>query len=378
MGKYKNIILLIFLVGGMLLCSGCQKEQEETWKLEREQKNIKIALFGSEEYLGKEFTDGLKMAQREIKKVLDIDVILDIFDDQGDYNTGVSMATKIAKDSNYLMAITVQDFEIIDTAAEIFEKARKPFIVVDGCFDRTRENGYSYFISHCISAKKMGEMIGDYVIEVGIKKIASSHSGTIFEKDEIKGLQSIISATETKIYDMQIGPFSEEEFLESYNKWVSLGIEAIYFNHYSYTWGGELIQMLRDQGSKIKVMTDYSVNNEESLKSFGKAMEGAVIAPLYPIRESQRLRLFRERFKSQFSYQPTSRTIQIYDLIFAIVEAVQNADNSKGFMDYFKSKKGFEGVSGIVTYDSDGNLVPKKAKCQILKNGVFIDVENKK
>lgn len=375
MKKWKNFKIVMFMIGIIFLFVGC-KETEETWKIQKEQDRIKIALLGSEEYLGAEFTDGLKMAQREIEEEYNLNVVVDIFDDQSDYNTGISIATKIANDTDYLLAMTVQDFEMIDTAAEIFDKAGKPFIVVDGCFDRTREKGYSYFIANCISAKEMGEMIGDYVIKKGIKKIASSHSGTVFEKDEIKGLQSVISTTDTKIYDIQTGPFSKEEFLESYDKWVSLGIEAVYFNHYSYSWSGELIQMLRDEGSEIEAMTDYSVNNEESLKAFVAALEDTIIAPLYPIKESQKLEIFKKKFEKEFAYQPTSRTIQIYDLMYTITEGIQNTENAKDFMNYFKSENGFKGISGSISYDKKGNLVPENAKCQILKEGTFVDVED--
>lgn len=297
-----------------------------------------------------------------------------LYDDEGNYNTSIALATQIAADTQIAAAVSVQEFDIVDSVASIFNDAKKPFIIFAGCYDSISENGYEYFLRDVTSAREMGAVMGEYANYRGLKKIAVLHTATEFETDEIKGFQSSVSGTDTEICDMLVGPFTKESFETAYSRWTALGIDGIYMCFYDLTLGGEVIQMLREKGSNIAVMTDYSIDNEETIAERGQYLGGVSYVPMCPIVQSGKLTDFINRCTQMYGendYQ--SYGAQMYDLLMMIAyNAQEKPENGTRLMKLLKSEKGYDGVTGHIAFDENGSLIVSEKQCRVFGSGGFV------
>lgn len=377
--KVKSILAaLLACLTAALPLSGCAGQAQSAWT-PLVDKTITIALLGDEENFNadKGFLPGIQMAVEQIQEDSGVTVQLVTYDDQGDYNTGVSYANKVAGDPTVAAAISVQDFEIIDTVASIFNEAKKPLIVTDGCYDETSAKGNDYLITDFISADKMGRMLGEYAKVKGLKSVISSHTDTQFEKDEIKGFQAAVKSSDTRLADLDVGPFTKDEFDEMYNRWVDLGADCVYISMYSYSMGGEIIKMLREKNADVTILTDYSIDNETSLSTLGQYIEGTVIVPLYPITQSDALKSFDAQFQESNGFAVTRLASQSYDVIEMLAHyIIPGTSSSKDLMDKLKSAEGYTGVSGVIKFDSEGRLIVTQNQYLICEGGKFVNLEN--
>lgn len=366
-------MLVISLLGG---CAG--RVVKTAWTPLTEQ-TIKIALMGNEESFNADpgFLPGIQMAVDEIKKTSNFTVSIITYDDEGYYDKGVGFANEIAADPTIAAVISVQDFEMIDTVASILDAAQKPLIVAGGCYDKTSANHYEYLITDFISANEMGKMLGAYAVQKGLKSVVSSHTDTQFEKDEIKGFQTAISTTGTQFVDMAVGPFTREEFDGIYERWDILNADGVYISVYSYTMGAELIKMLRVVNPEIVIMTDYSLNNAQTLAEYAGYLDKTVIIPLYPVTGSDKLTTFNIAFESKNGFQATPLAAQAYDIIRMLAEPILiGVSDSRALMEKLKAEDGYAGVSGHINFDSAGRLIVGENQYLICEGGKFSVLQN--
>lgn len=316
----------------------------------------------------------IELAKKDAKDNYGITLNTVLYNDEGNYNTSIALASQIADDTQIAAAISVQEFDIVDSVASIFNEAKKPFIIFGGCYDSVSENGYEYFLNDVTSASKMGAVMGEYAKYKRLKKIAAIHTATEFETDEIKGFQSSVSGTDTQICDMLVGPFTREAFESAYSRWTALGIDGIYMCFFDLELGGEVVQMIREKNSDIFVMTDYSIDNENSISNKGKYFNGVSYVPQCPIKESKKLTEFTSRCTRLYGEDDyLSYAAQMYDLLMmTICFAHKNPENGTRLMELFKSEEGYDGVTGHIAFDENGSLIVHENQCKVFNGGKFV------
>lgn len=366
-------VLVILLT---LIITGCKK-YEAVWSPFNANQEINIAVLGEDKYYDsdKGFRKGIDMALADIKANMGISVNVKFFDDGGDYEQGIKNTQSVAVDDDISFVLTLQDFEVIDSAAQICNNAKKPLIVLQGCYDATSEKGFDYLITDCISAKQTGAYLAEYAAWQGIVDLAACHTDTLYEKDEIKGMQGYLKQTDiSRLVDIQLGPFTRDEFNRSYEIWDALGVDAIMLNFYDNFLYGDILQQINRKNPNMIILADYGVNNETIITEYRDYMDNIVMVPLFPYSQSEELDKFCERFNEQYSFAATDEAIQVYDLLCMIstYSLDSTVESSLDFMKKMKSESGYEGVSGRIRFDDKGMLIINKAQYMLFRNGEFV------
>ena len=127
---------------------------------------MNIAVLGSSTEFEErqDFLAGVDLAIAELAQE-GITIKYKLFDDGGSYDNGITNAQQVATDEKFQMAFTFQSFEIVDTIATLFNDAKKPLFIIDGCYDKTMNAGYEYVFNMTISAEDAGNALGQYVKE---------------------------------------------------------------------------------------------------------------------------------------------------------------------------------------------------------------------
>lgn len=357
-------------------CNGFgQKTQEEN------QKEYKIVLLGKESYVYSDqgFIKGMELALEQVQ-AQGIALTFEHVDDKGEYEQGVLVGGELAKDPSVLAVFTFQDFEIIEALASVFEEAKKPLVSVQGCYETTLQAGYDCFISAFTSAGDMGKAIADYCAESGIERVACSHTGTEFEREEMRGFERQARENGVTVVDMLQGPNTMTDLKSTYYRWEKLQVDAVYMAHLTYSdteWMLEMITYLKEQNPDLKILSDYSLNNEETLKKYGDVLEGVVITAPYSVAESQEEKEFRKQFEEIYGFEASNVAIQGYDLVQIMAELLKEGINPKDFAEQLKRKEGFAGITGQICFEEDGRLTGITPQFLVVKNRHFVEFSGK-
>lgn len=368
MKKLKTILCSVGLSAACL--TGCG-QTETLWK-PITNNVIKIAVAGDDAFYDDGQTlEGMELAAADFYEKTGISIDIITFDDDADYHKAISQANKIADDSSIAAVIIKQEIDFVDTIADIYEKAKKPFIITNGCYNHTIENNYEFLIADFINAKAAGNIMAQYIIENNFDKVAFCHSDTEYEEDELKGLQSALSGSSVVLADTVVGPFTQEEFDIAYSRWKNLGIDVVCVSNY-YTYNSDLVRMLREKGSDIQVVSDYVMDTAEDVELNGEYLDGTVIVPLYITGETPQGNIISENFNKSYKSDMLERAIQSYDLTTILGNILTSGiESPEEFMNHIKSEQGFDGISGKVMFDENGALLPVGYDTLVFFNGAF-------
>lgn len=318
--------------------------------------------------------NGISMAMEKAKQEQGIDIHLNIVDDEEDYTTGISMAQSLANDDNVDVVLSFQNFESIGPVAEFFEEAKKPLIVTMGCYDDVADSGFQYFIADFLSAKDIGARIGTYIADQGFQNIALCHSDTPFEKDELKGLQSVLAGkSNTSVRNSMTGPFQEEGLPRLLMQCEKLDVDVLVPNFYNQEDSAWLVSRLRSLRPDLTIVGDYALDSTEILTEYGKDMEGIVIVPNYPYTESKKLSAFRQEYEQYAGESCSTAAIQYYDLFCMLASSYKKVGADwEEFMQDLKSEAGYEGVAGTLHFDESGWIQADNCPVFVCRNGKFV------
>lgn len=321
--------------------------------------DINIAVIGPKKYLDARtaFFNGMNLAMEEIRST-GIKIEYEVFDDDGNYNNGVTIAKTIATDDKFMMAFTFQDFDVVDTVADVFEQNKKPLVIADGCYDYTMQKKKEYVLNALITGVDAGQSLGRYIVEKGYKWLAISHSDTDFERGVSDGVEDKTTNTGTKLIDTVPGPKNKSDVDAIWDRWNLLGIECVVIAHYDTVWPPELIKLIKEKKPDMAILTDYIGNYESVYPTYGDALNGVIMVSPYPVKESSNKATdFNVSYKKRFGDKesPTARSIQGYDLTKMIVDRLRDSTDPLSFMKNMKSQVAYDGVSTL-KFNSNGTL----------------------
>lgn len=370
MGLKKYAILMG--LGTAVLISGCGEKTTEAWKPKADNGEIRIAVVGDDEfYTTNGMSEALEMAAEDYSAANGTKVKILYYDDDADYHKAIACAQELAADTQISAVIVKDELDYIDTIADIYEEAQKPFIITNGCYDHTIEKKYQYMLADFISSANAGKIMGEYAIEKGYKRAAFCHSDTEYEEDELKGFQEKIADTALSLCDTVVGPFTQEEFDIAYLRWQALGVDVICVSNY-YSLNSDLVRMLREKGSDIPVISDYVMDTDENIQKNGEHMEGVAIVPLYTVGKNSEETEVEKRFQEAYGKEMQEAAVQSYDIVGMLCQALDSGISKPSeLMDILKSENGYNGLKGTVSYNANGELITSGNDILIFSDGAF-------
>lgn len=368
--NFKKIRWLSILIMSSFFLISCSQEIE-TWRPISADKKIKIAILGDDEYIKDNGTmDAIELATSDFYHKTGFQIETEIYDDDADYNKGIAYAKQIAEDMDIAAVLVKQELDYIDATAEIFNDAQKPFIITNGCYESTIDKAYEYMIVDCINADIAGNIMGEYVINQGYQYVAFCHSDTKYEEDELKGFQAKIEGSSVTLADTMVGPYTQEEFDIAYARWTTLGINAVCISNYDIL-NSDLVRMLREKNSDIKVIGDYVMDSDEDIAVNGEFLEGTAIIGMYLNDWQENDSTIMQKFQEKYGMEMSERAIQSYDIVYLLGEGViSGITEPKELLEYIKLCE-YDSIAGVLKFDENGCLIPNGNEMLLFRDGIF-------
>jgi ABC-type branched-subunit amino acid transport system substrate-binding protein len=349
--------------------SGCNKEKS-SWNPISDN-TVTIAVIGEEDFFHDSGTyEAAQMASNDFYDKNGIQLKITYFNDEDDYQKAISYAKEIAADDE-ISAVIVKDLmEYIDTVADIYETAEKPFVITDCCYTHSIENGYKYMLADFITAEDTGAVMANYAQSNGFKRVAFCHSDTEYEKDTLKGFQSKINnSNSVALVDTVIGPYTQEEFDLAYARWLALGVDAVCVSSYDYS-SSDIVRMLRQKGSDIQVIADPGMDNDTEINNNLEYLDGTTIVSQYVTGDSTGD--IMKRYEEEYGMEMSERAVQSYDIITLLGESlISGVSSPSDVMDILKSEDGYDGIQDTVKFDENGVLITNYDDILVFSDGAF-------
>lgn len=371
--KIKNGIALLSMAALMPLFAGCNKAIE-AWKPIGNDNTVGIAVVGDDKF----YTDGgtveaFELAANDFYNEHGVRINVTYYDDDADYHKAIAFANEIASNPDIAAVIIKEEIDFIETVADIYEAAKKPFIITNGCYNDVIDKGYDYLLVDFINAKAAGETMGQYVKNNNFKRAAFCHSDTEYEEDELKGFQAQISYSDVVLVDTVVGPYTQEEFDIAYSRWQLLGVDVICVSDY-FSLNSNIVKMLRQNGSDIQVVSDYVMDTGDDIELNGEYLDGTVIVPLYSAGNGTDD--VSRRYEERYGLEMLEKAVQSYDLIYMLGSGlISGISDSSDFMKYMKSPDGHNGLYGSIYYDERGALIPSGDDILVFSDGGFRSID---
>ncbi len=137
--------------------------------------------------------------------------------------------------------------------------------------------------------------------------------------------------------------------------------------------GGLILKQLREMQLGVSVFGAEGIRDPSVIKVAGEAAEGLVIT--YPQQiQSERRTTFVNLYKERYGSEPGTFAAEGYDAFNIIAVAYRGADDVSKIKDVLYKIKNFQGASGPITFDANGD-VDKPYAAQIVRNGEFVDLQ---
>jgi branched-chain amino acid transport system substrate-binding protein len=149
--------------------------------------------------------------------------------------------------------------------------------------------------------------------------------------------------------------------------------EAIYIPNYPDEIG-KILKQARELGITTQFLGNSGVNEREVLKIAGNAANGVIYtyagldisANSDPVFQS-----FLKEYRTRFNEDPGIISPNGYDAIMMLCEAIRSCGQDPDkVVEQLRAMRGYHGVSGIITFDKNGDVEPKY-RLMVVKNQRF-------
>jgi branched-chain amino acid transport system substrate-binding protein len=114
------------------------------------------------------------------------------------------------------------------------------------------------------------------------------------------------------------------------------------------------------------------------VKDGGPVAEGVFVSSAFlPDRRSDRAQQFVQRYRQRHTEAPDHRGAMTYDIIFMLKDAIEQGGSGRSeIRDYVaqvgRGKPKFEGVSGTIQFDQNGDVVGKEVTVGVVRGGQLV------
>jgi len=373
----KNIKAFVILSGILFACAGCNscnKQKKETIKI-----GAIVFQTGDAAEYGVWVKNGLEMAKDEINTNGGINgqqVELFYEDDNTNPKTAVTVFNKLMTTQNIPIVIAgVTSKSAMALAPNAEAKKVVLFSPCSSTPDYT--NSGDYIFRNWSSDNEEGRLMAEYAYN----KLGYRNIGTLtMNSDYSLGLKKVF----IKRFAELGGQISyEEEFSEGttdfrtiVSKLSAKKLDALYLPSHAKEVGSFLKQM-KQTNQNFKILGCVTYESPELIKIAGKIADGIIFTtPAFnPDSKDSSVYNFTINYEKRFHSKPENFAAHSYDALKIIALAIQKGGyNSDGIKNALYNISNYPGVSGITSFDKNGDVL-QPAMIKQIKNGQFVPIE---
>jgi branched-chain amino acid transport system substrate-binding protein len=325
---------------------------------------------------------GIELAAQEINAAGGIGgkkVVVDFYDDEGKPEGAASVAQKIVSDPSVFAVIGHINSSASMAALPIYARAG---------LTETSGNSSSWKVSHLGFKNFFRIIINDLgqapvLVEHVVTKENRKRLAIIYENSDY-GKGAYQSALETaKRLGVEVvaaetyAPGVDRDFASQLTKIKAANPDALILCG-QYGEGGPILSqayrlgLIKDDNSVLKVGFDGLRQSSFIGLAGEKAADGILIfASFDSLSDAPKAAEFRQKTEKLFGHPPTEQEAHNYDIVYLYKAAIESGATKETLPDVLRNIK-FDGVSGHVEFDENGDVKGKQMVIFTVQDGKFV------
>ncbi|ABV34495.1 MULTISPECIES: ABC transporter substrate-binding protein [Pseudothermotoga] len=325
--------------------------------------------------------EGINLAYEQVKEVLGRKIELVLVDNKSDK---VEAANAVARLIEYHKAVAIIGSYGSAVAIPGSEVANKLGVPMVGCSPTNPlvTLGKPFAFRVCFIDPFQGTVMAQFAVEklgaktaVVIQDIASDYSVGLSHyfqeafKKLTKNNKSVLG-----VISYQTG---DQDFTAQLTFANSKNPDVIFIPAAAYGEAALIIKQARELGMKQVFLGGDTWEAPEFLEVGGKSVEGSYFSTHFDTEAvtTPKAAEFIKAFREKYGKDPSAFAALGYDAYMLVIDAIKRANSAdpKAIRDALATTKNFEGATGYITLDQNGDAV-KDAVIRMVKDGKFVYV----
>ena len=328
---------------------------------------IKVGVYGDltgqTSSFGQSTKNGIELAVEEINAADGVNgrkIVLVVEDDQGRPEQAKTVVSKlINQDKVHAVLGEVASTNSL-AAAPVAQEARIPMITPSSTNPKVTQVG-DYISRVCFIDPFQGAVMAKFAANT-LKAKSAAILGDV-NSDYSKGLTQFFEEEFAKLGGKVVAKEAytqtDPDFKGQLTKIRDLKPDVIYVPGY-YGQVGIIVKQARELGINVPLLGGDGWDSPELWSLGGEALKNTYISNHYSAENpAPEIQNFVKKFKAKFGVEPDSLAALAYDAAKVLADAIKRAGGTESvkLKDAINATKGFAGVTGTITLDSNRNAV---------------------
>ena len=294
---------------------------------------VYLPLTGQNAFGGQLELEGVRLAHKEMPKVLDRPVELVVVDNKSDKVEAANAVKRLVERDKVVALIGTYGSSLAMAGAEVAEKAAVPGVGTS-CTNPLVTQGKKYYFRACFIDPYQGAAAATYAYEtLGFRKAAVLMDMT---SDYAVGLSSFFTRDFKKLGGEIVSTLKystgDQDFTAQLTELIAKKPDVVFMPAY-FAEGAIIMKQARELGAKFRLIGADAMDNPDTLKLGGKAAEGFLHTtfpydPAMP-NMSPAAKRFTEAWKAAYPDKETNVNGALgYNTYFLILDAIKRANSS--------------------------------------------------
>lgn len=294
---------------------------------------VYLPLTGQNAFGGQLELEGVRLAHKEMPKVLDRPVELVVVDNKSDKVEAANAVKRLVERDKVVALIGTYGSSLAMAGAEVAEKAAVPGVGTS-CTNPLVTQGKKYYFRACFIDPYQGAAAATYAYEtLGFRKAAVLMDMT---SDYAVGLSSFFTRDFKKLGGEIVSTLKyssgDQDFTAQLTELIAKKPDIVFMPAY-FAEGAIIMKQARELGAKFRLMGADAMDNPDTLKLGGKAAEGFLHTtfpydPAMPNMSAEAKR-FTEAWKATYPDKETNVNGALgYNTYFLILDAIKRANSA--------------------------------------------------
>jgi branched-chain amino acid transport system substrate-binding protein len=257
--------------------------------------------------------------------------------------------------------------------APLAEQDKVVLITPASAADKISESGDYIFRNHVLVSQKegkLGEFVGEKFNTVATIYDQANDAYVIGEKAFVEQVQN----KGRDIVERQAFQKGTTDFRTELTKIKAKNPDVIFVGALMPELG-LIVKQMRELGIIAQIVADDTVTDQKFIDAVGDLSDGLIFSGSEFSRETNPN--FWDLYTERFGKNPNVFTAQAYDCLIILADIIKSkckTGDSKCVKDELYKVKNYVGVSGLTTFDKNGDAL-KPLVIKIIKNGKFVPYE---
>lgn len=373
--KTKRFALILLLILSIL--SGCSDSSQ--------MKTLKIAVMGNPAEFHSGCKEGIERAVKDLNEEYSnsgYTVEYEFYSHDGNYEDGAAIIDALSKDKSITAVIGAVDMDINKTAAHVFNKADKLFVVPYFLYDSVYEdNNYDMVLSMCHSAETVGKTLRGAIAATTAKRWAICAAKNEFKNMEMNSFLQNSADDGIVVVDCADISVVANNFDDTYKLWEILGVEGVVMFP-DNDEGFDVLKNIKQKNPNIICAGDTTFDDSVMLDQDPRlqaVMTGFIMIDAFAMNdeteaETKIIDEIADEYMQQTGNKLDTWYIQAYNAVRMIADtSIQNNTVNSADIAKLLHENGYTGLCQEFNFDENGAQITDVLKYNVFDSDGYTD-----